>query len=332
VAGQEAAQVGRLLRAHPVDGVAPATEEHRHGHPCCSGRLDHHLQACPLGGVGQRGGLDGLQAGLGRATAALGESCAHFVADGHDVVAYHAQVHADDAAAAHVHLLVVVDVGPHWTGRCLPRPRPPRVPASPSRLPHMLSNRTRPLTEPAHEPIRVLRGRTGGGTHTSEAQRLPLYNPSPPPEPAGTPMQPGGHGVIKHRCCLHVCPRSWAGRDLGRRRGPRRRRCGRCSGGRDLGRRRGPRHRRCGRCPGGRDLGRRRGPSVGRPAGVWAGVAPLIATKFRRGGALVATGLTGARAWLCLVAMWGPGRGRKLPWTYRMTPRDPPVPFRASPP
>lgn len=47
---------------------------------------------------------------------------------------------------------------------------------------------------PTHLPIQVLRGRVGGGIHTSEARpvRRPQSSLSPPPEPAGASMQPRG--------------------------------------------------------------------------------------------------------------------------------------------
>ena len=52
----------RLGRAHPVDHMAPADEEHRHRQPRRPGRLDDHLQPRPLRRAGQRRCLDRGQA------------------------------------------------------------------------------------------------------------------------------------------------------------------------------------------------------------------------------------------------------------------------------
>ncbi len=102
--------------------------------------------------------------------------------------------------------------------------------------------------------------------------------------------------------------------------------------GRDLGRRRGPRHRRCGRCAGGRDLGRRRGPSVRTTGGCLGGGGALDRDEvFARGGAPSRSA--------------SPGRGRGCSWSRggrpvaaetfadppKDPPRDPPASFRVSP-
>ncbi len=63
------------------------------------------------------------------------------------------------------------------------------------------------------------------------------------------------------------------------------------------------------------------GRASGRPAGIWPGWRAWSRRLVCRGGAPVATGLAGSQAWSRLVAVWGPGRGRKLPWTHGKTHR-----------
>jgi hypothetical protein len=91
-----AAQVGRLLGAHPVDNIPGGGKEHRHRQPGGTGRFDHHLDGDASLGVGQGQRPQPLQTGPGRAHPPAAKLGSCLIQDHRGVVGGHAQVQSDD--------------------------------------------------------------------------------------------------------------------------------------------------------------------------------------------------------------------------------------------
>ena len=195
---QHPTQVMGLGRADPVHGMALAGEEHRDRQPRRPGRLDHHLQAGPWWGAGQRGLLHLAETLHGGDRLAPAHGGAIAGQHPHGVSAGDPQIDPDQPSVLHLlaSLAVVACSGRSDGRRCSTA----TVPSSwrPTTAPtHVLQ----PAPTSAGRATSLIRGIRGRPRVAISRTRLDAHAPSsepnstPPPEPAGMLMQPWDLGV-----------------------------------------------------------------------------------------------------------------------------------------